>query len=148
MNTYTVLLEAHSGLRYLVLFLILFALIQSLAGWLGQKKYTESNRKINLFAMISAHMQLLVGIILYFYSPLVRTDDMGSAMKDSMTRYWTVEHAAMMLFAIVLFTVGHSRSKKAIEAVHKHRSVAIFYGLGLLVVIVSILQSGRPILGR
>lgn len=148
MNTYNVLLQAHSGLRYVVLLLILLALIQSLAGWLGQKSYTESNRKINLFAMISAHMQLLLGIILYFYSPFVRADDMGSAMKDSMTRYWTVEHAAMMLFAIVLFTVGHSRSKKAIDALAKHRSIAIFYGLGLLVVILAIVQSGRPLVGR
>lgn len=147
MDTYKILLGAHSGFRYVVLLLIALALIQSLTGWLGQKSYTEGNRKINLFAMVSAHIQLLLGIILYFFSPFVKMDDMGGAMKDSISRYWTVEHAAMMLFAVVLFTVGHSRSKKMSESAGKHRSIAIFYGLGALVVIVAILQSGRPIIG-
>ncbi len=147
MDIYKILLGAHSGFRYVVLLLIALALIQSLTGWLGQKSYTEGNRKINLFAMVSAHTQFLLGIILYFFSPFVRMDDMGGAMKDSMSRYWTVEHAAMMLFAVVLFTVGHSRSKKISEAGAKHRSIAIFYGLGALIIIVAIIQSGRPIIG-
>jgi hypothetical protein len=148
MNTYTVLLKSHSGFRYVVLLLMILALIQSLTGWLGNKNYTEGNRKINLFAMISAHIQLLLGLVLYFYSPFVRTDDMAGAMKDAATRYWTVEHAVMMLFAVVLFTVGHSKSKKVSEAAAKHRTIAIFYGLGILVVIVAILQSGRPLVGQ
>jgi hypothetical protein len=148
MDIYKILLESHSGLRYVVLLLIIIALVQSLIGWLGQKAYTEANRKINMFAMVSAHIQFLLGIILYFYSPFVKTDDMAGAMKDSASRYWTVEHAVMMLVAIVLFTIGHSRSKKIAEAVGKHRSITIFYGLGILLIIVAIVQSGRPIIGR
>ncbi|MEY3677989.1 MAG: hypothetical protein RI924_130 [Bacteroidota bacterium] len=144
---YTFLLKFHSGLRYIVLSLLVLALIQALAGWFGNKSYTEGNRKINLFGMISAHTQLLIGLILYFYSPFVKLDDMAAAMKDAGLRYWTVEHVAMMVFALVLITVGHARAKKAVEASAKHRIVAIFYGLALLVIVASILQSGRPLLG-
>lgn len=147
MNTYAIFKAAHSGLRYVVLLLVVLAIIQALAGWFGQKSYTEGNRKLNLFTMISAHVQLLLGLILYFLSPLVRLDDFGGAMKEDVARYWTVEHAVMMIIALVLITIGHSRSKKASQAVDKHRSIAIFYGLGAIVVIVAILQSGRGLFG-
>lgn len=144
---YSTLLGLHSGLRYIVLILLVLALVGAIIGLFGKKAYTEGNRKINLFAMIFTHTQFLVGLILYFFSPIVNYSNMGEAMKDAMTRYWTVEHSVMMLFAIILITVGHSRSKKASEAFNKHRSVALYYGLAVLVIVVAIYQSGRPLLG-
>jgi cytochrome bd-type quinol oxidase subunit 2 len=144
---YSFLLKFHSGFRYLVLLLLVLTIVQALAGWFGKKSYTETNRKLNLFGLIFAHIQLLVGLILYFYSPFVKLAEMAATMKDASLRYWTVEHLVMMIFAVVLITVGHSKSKKAADAVQKHRTVAIFYGLALLVILVAIVQSGRPILG-
>jgi hypothetical protein len=119
----------------------------ALIGLFGRKSYTETNRKVNLFAMISAHIQLLTGLILYFFSPKVLLSDMGAAMKDPALRYWTVEHSVMMIFAVVLITIGHSRSKKAIDALNKHRAISLYYGLALLVILLAIYQSGRPIFG-
>ncbi len=147
MDIYQIFKAAHSGLRYVVLLLVVLALIQALAGWFGGKNYTEGNRKLNLFAMISAHVQLLLGLVLYFTSPMVQLGNMGAAMKNEVTRYWTVEHAVMMILALVLITIGHSRSKKALQAADKHRSIAIFYGLGIIVIIVAIMQSGRGLFG-
>lgn len=144
---YSTLFGLHSGLRYIVLLLLAVALLLSLIGLFGKKPYSEMNRKVNLFAMISTHTQFLVGLILYFFSPVVNYSNMAEAMKDATTRYWTVEHAVMMLFSIVLITVGHSRSKKATDAVNKHRAIALYYGLAVLVILVAIYQSGRPILG-
>lgn len=144
---YNTLLGLHSGLRYIVLILLVLALVGAIIGLFGKKAYTEGNRKINLFAMIFTHTQFLVGLILYFFSPMVNYSNMGEAMKDAMTRYWTVEHSVMMLFAIILITVGHSRSKKASEAFNKHRSIALYYGLAVLVIVVAIYQSGRPLFG-
>lgn len=144
---YNTLLGLHSGFRYIVLLLLVLALLLAIIGLFGKKNYTETNRKINLFAMIATHTQLLIGLILYFFSPLVNYSNMGEAMKDTMSRYWTVEHTVMMLFAIILITVGHSRSKKAAQAVNKHRAIALYYGLAILVIVVAIYQSGRPLLG-
>lgn len=144
---YSTLLGLHSGLRYIVLLLLALALLLAIVGLFAKKPYTQTNRKVNLFAMISTHTQFLVGLILYFFSPMVNYSNMGATMKDAITRYWTVEHSVMMLFAIVLITVGHSRSKKAAEDSNKHRSIALYYGLAILVIAVAIYQSGRPILG-
>jgi uncharacterized membrane protein len=123
------------------------ALLLAIVGLFGKKPYTQTNRKLNLFAMIATHTQFLVGLIIYFFSPLVNYSNMGQAMKDTITRYWTVEHSVMMLFAIILITLGHSRSKKAADNFNKHRSIALYYGLAVLVIVVAIYQSGRPILG-
>jgi hypothetical protein len=145
MNLYSFFKYFHSGFRYIVIILILLAIFQSLSGWLGKKPYTESNRKINLFAMISAHTQFLLGLILYFLSPFVQFNN--TTMKQPDTRYWTVEHVTMMLFAIVLITIGHSKSKKLVLPEGKHRAIAIFYILAFVIVVAAIVQSKRPFFG-
>jgi hypothetical protein len=98
MDLYKFLLLLHSGFRYIVMVLILLAILQSLAGWFGKKEYTEGNRKLNLFALISAHTQLLIGLVLYFKSPFVKFAK--ETMHEATARYWTVEHISMMIFAI------------------------------------------------
>jgi hypothetical protein len=145
MNAYSIFKELHSGFRYIVFVLVLLAIIQSLLGWLGRKPYTELNRKLNLFALISAHTQLLIGIVLYFLSPLVQFN--SGTMKDATTRYFTMEHWVMMIIAIVLITVGHSKSKKIILPESKHRTIAIFYIIAFLVIIGTIMAGHLPVLG-
>jgi uncharacterized membrane protein SirB2 len=144
MNSYSIFKYLHSGFRFVVLVIILIAIIQALIGWLGRKTYSKGTRKLNLFAMIAAHTQLLIGLVLYFLSPFVQFG--SNTMKEATTRYWTVEHIAMMIFAIVLITIGHSKSKKATLPEAKHRAIAIFYGLAVLIIIVAIIQSKRPFL--
>jgi hypothetical protein len=145
MDLYSIFKNLHSGFRYIVFILVLIAIIQSLLGWLGKKPYTEVNRKVNLFALISAHTQLLIGIILYFLSPYVQFN--SNTMKDATTRYFTVEHWVMMIIAIVLITIGHSKSKKILLPESKHRTIAIFYTLALLVIVGAIMAGKLPVFG-
>ncbi|MDB5086819.1 MAG: cytochrome [Mucilaginibacter sp.] len=145
MNAYLIIKELHSGFRYIVFILVLVAIIQSLLGWLGQKPYTPLNRKINLFALISAHTQLLIGIVLFFISPLVAFN--SDTMKNEVTRYFTVEHWVGMIIAIVLITIGHSKSKKIILPESKHRTVAIYYIIAFLIIVATIMAGHLPVLG-
>jgi hypothetical protein len=145
MDLYSIFKNLHSGFRYIVFILVLIAIIQSLLGWLGKKPYTEVNRKVNLFALISAHTQLLIGIVLYFLSPYVQFN--SSTMKDATTRYFTVEHWFGMIIAIVLITIGHSKSKKTELSDSKHKTVAIFYTIALLIIIGTIIAGKLPVLG-
>lgn len=130
---YNFLKSAHSGWRYIVFALLVIAVINALMGWFGKKNYTEGNRKLNLFTLISAHIQLLFGLVLYFLSPLTK-----GAMSDPLYRYWKVEHISMMILAIVLITVGNSKSKKVVDGVAKHKNIAIFFGIGLVLIVGSI----------
>jgi len=145
MTAYSIFKEFHSGFRYVIFVLLIVAIIQSLLGWFNKKPYTSLNQKINLFTLISAHTQLLIGIVLFFLSPLVQFN--SDTMKNDTTRYFTVEHWFMMLIAIAFITIGYSRSKNILTPEGKHRTVAMFYLIGLLIIIVAILAGKIPLLG-
>jgi len=135
MNFYEILKSAHSGWRYLVFFLLFAAVMQALAGWLGNRNYTEGNRKLNVFTLISAHIQLVLGLVLYFLSPLTKLES-----STAIGRYWKMEHIALMIVAIVLITVGNAKSKKVTAAVAKHKNIAIFFGLAFIVIVAAIVM--------
>ncbi|MDF9795108.1 putative membrane protein [Catalinimonas alkaloidigena] len=137
---YTGLLHLHSTLRYIVLILLVIAVIKALINWQKNKDFKSGDKKIYLFTLIATHVQLLIGLILYFVSPIVDQvyADFGAAMKNAMLRFWGVEHFVVMLIAIILITIGYSSSKKAAEAVTKHKRVAIFYLIGLVLILISI----------
>ncbi len=145
MNFYEFFKGLHSGFRYVVFLMVVLAIIQSLLGWLGKKPYSELNRKVNLFALISAHTQLLIGIVLYFLSPNVQFN--SETMKNDTTRYFTVEHWVMMIIAIVLITIGHSKSKKTALPENKHKTIAIFYIIAFLIIIGAIMAGHLPVFG-
>ena len=129
---YTGLLHLHSVLRYAVLILVLLSIFQALSA--GSKPYTPANKKVNLFVLISAHTQLIIGLVLYFISPNVDF----SKMSEPTFRYWNVEHISMMILAIALITVGYSKSKKAVESKAKHRAIYIYYTLAIVIVLLAI----------
>lgn len=129
---YTGLLHLHSVLRYAVLILVLLSIFQAIAD--GDKPFTAKHKKVNLFALISAHIQLIIGLGLYFISPNVDL----SRMSEPTFRYWNVEHISMMIVAIILITLGYSKSKKAVEAKAKHRAIYIYYTLTIVIVLLAI----------
>jgi len=131
---YPGLVHAHSGLRWIALILLLAAVAVAIGKWQGRSGYTDGNRKLYLFTLIAVHTQLLIGLVLYFISPKV---DFG-LLSDKLYRFYTVEHTTGMLIAIVLITIGYSRSKRATDPTTKQRLVGIFYGLGLLLILASI----------
>ncbi|WP_103665112.1 cytochrome B [Gracilimonas amylolytica] len=133
---YNGLLHAHSGLRWILLVLIVWAIIKAISGWTGQKEYQKSDRLSALLALIFTHIQLLIGLGLYFMSPKVSFE--SGVMESSVLRFYTVEHITMMIVAIALITFGFSSAKRMEASLAKHKRVAITYGIGLLIMIASI----------
>lgn len=131
---YTGLVHAHSGLRWVVLLLLIAAVGVSVSKWQGRSGYTDGNRKLYLFTLIAVHTQLLIGLVLYFISPKVNFN----LISDKLYRFYTIEHTVGMLIAIALVTIGYSRSKRAVDAVAKQRLIGVFYGIGLLLILASI----------
>jgi multisubunit Na+/H+ antiporter MnhB subunit len=132
----TGLLHLHSSFRYLVLLLIIAAITDALIAMSSGKAYNKTSKLLALGALIFSHIQLLVGLLLYFLGPngLNTIVHVEGFMKDSVARFYAVEHISMMIIAIALITVGYSRGKKQEESKRKYKTVAIFYGLGLLII--------------
>lgn len=130
---YEIIQKAHSGWAYLVLIALLVAFVNSLMKRTSQKEFTPQDRKIALLALIATHLQLVFGFILYFVSPF------GSAalgqMSDKTLRLTSLEHPLINIIAIALITIGWSKHKKAADSQAKFKSIALFYGLGLLLIL-------------
>ena len=137
---YTGLLHTHSGLRWILLVLLIFIVIRTLMGWAQKKPFGPAEFTIARITFIVSHIQLLLGVILYFLSPIVQTgmDDMGSGMKESGIRFWLVEHPLLMVVGIVLISVGFIKGKRQEEGVAKQKTIAIFYGIALLAILAGI----------
>jgi hypothetical protein len=135
------LLLTHSVVRYFILIFLLVVIVRSFSGWQKNADYTGLDDRMSLWLFILTHTQLLVGFLLYFVSPLVIFS--GASMKDSIARYWLVEHNTMMLIAIVLITMARISAKKMADAVAKHKRLFIFNALALIIIVAAIFQSGR-----
>ena len=133
---FEILKHAHSGWRWIVLGLLIYAIFNAFTKWQSGKSFEEKDRKVNLFTMVSAHIQFLFGIILYFLSDWVRFDE--TTMGNEVLRFFTVEHALMMFIAIALISIGNTMSKKATEDSVKFKKTFIFFLIALIVILVAI----------
>ena len=133
---FDILKHAHSGLRWIVLALLIYAIFNAFTKWQSGNSFEEKDRKINLFTMISVHIQILIGFALYFMSD--RVQFVAETMKDSVLRFFAVEHLTMMLIAAVLITIGNAMSKKAADDTSKFKKTFIYFLIGLIIIIVAI----------
>ncbi|HLP56708.1 MAG TPA: hypothetical protein VK151_16845 [Fluviicola sp.] len=129
------LVHTHSGLRWVVLLLLLVAIGRAFARK-NSGLYEKSDKMINLFTMISLHTQLLLGLILYFTSPKVVFVE--GWMKVSQARFYGMEHIAVMVIAIALITIGRRKAENAAEPAKKHKTIAVWYTVGLVLILASI----------
>ncbi len=138
---YNGLLQTHSLLRYLLLFFLLAVIVKSFLGFSNKKTFGKTDDMLGLTLFSLTHTQLLVAILLYFTSPLVRFS--GEAMKDPVVRYWTSEHIIVMLGAIVMITMARITSKKLKDDTARHKRMLIFNGIALVLILVAIAMSKR-----
>ena len=131
----TGLQHLHSYLAYLVLAGVLISVIVALAGWFGNKPFTDKDRKMGLLGLIPAHLQWVIGIILYFVSPLGIASANEGFMKNSVARLYVLEHPLMMILAVVLITIGYSKAKRQVGTGNGFKSIAIFYGIALVLIL-------------
>lgn len=125
----------HSYWAYLVLIVLIIAVVNALIKTFGKKEYTAKDFRISLFALIVSHIQLLIGLILYFVSPRLQAFSelgMGGVMKDSVNRLYLIEHPFVNIIAIALITIGYSRHKKRLTSQKKLKNIAIFYTIALV----------------
>lgn len=132
---YNGLLHAHSGLRWIALLLLLFAIFNAFRSQTSGN-YLKKDKMINLFAMIMLHIQLLIGLVLYFISPKVKFE--GEWIGDPIYRFYGLEHLIGMLLAIVIITFGRKKAENLKSTRDKHRRVMISYGIGLIIILLSI----------
>lgn len=86
-----------------------------------------------LFTLIAAHLQLVFGLALYFVSPITQAAFKSDEIMSNATyRFYAVEHISIMLIAIVVITIGYSKSKRQTDDSKKFKTLSLFYAIGLV----------------
>lgn len=127
------ILALHNTLRWLILLFAVVALLRALKGLNGGVDYaTGARRAVSIF-MMSLHLQLLLGIVLFGVSSITRPAmaDMGAAMRDPGVRYFVAEHPTLMLLAVIAATLTSVIARRGPDDTVRHRRAAIGVALTL-----------------
>lgn len=129
---YQTIQQLHSWWAYLAILVLLVAVVNALMGNSSKRSFSDKDLRISLFALIFSHIQLLLGLAVYFVSP-IGFEQLGE-MKNAAIRLTSLEHPLINIIAIVLITMGWSKHKK-VEGTLKFRKILVFYALGLILIL-------------
>ena len=138
---YDIIKFIHTYWAYLVLIILVISTLNALIKFFGSKPFGPFDFRVSLFTLIVAHIQLLIGIVLFFVSPYfsyLTNTGIGNVMKDTALRSNIVEHPLTMIIAVIFITMGYSKHKKKLTSKAKFKSLAIFYTLALVLVLAKI----------
>lgn len=128
---YPTLLHIHSVLRWFVLIFLVLNIINASRSMRGTNPLSAGDRQMSLYGLIFTHVQFLLGLGLYFYSPKVQFSQV--TMETPVFRFFTVEHALTMLIAVVLITLANRHAKTG-----NAKKMFWFLVIALVLILVSI----------
>jgi hypothetical protein len=132
MDSITIFLKhTHSGLRWMVLAILLYAIVNALVN-LKKGDFSAKDKLVNILTLSFVHLQVVIGLILYFTEGRFKG---FSNMSDATSRLYALEHPLTMILGAILITVGHVKVKKATNSKRKYRLTALYFGLGLLLIL-------------
>ena len=134
---YDVVKSIHSYWAYLVLLVLIIAAVNAIIKAVADKEYEANDFRKSLFTLIVSHIQLLIGLMLYFVSPRLElwSELGGKVMSNSIARLYLVEHPLINIIAVALITIGYSKHKKKLTSKAKLKTIAIFYTIALVLVL-------------
>ena len=147
---YITLLALHSFTRWLVLSSLLFAIFFGYRGWLLDKPYHKFDNVVRYTTATIAHIQLVLGVWLYVISPIVSyfLHHFSVAVHERTIRFFGMEHIAMMLIGITIITIGSAKAKRKTTDREKFKTTAIWFTVGLIVILSSVPWSFSPLISR
>ena len=147
---YIYLKDIHNLVRWLVLLTCIWALFRVWAGLLKRTEWTKKDRIAGLVFSSVLNVQFLLGLIVLFVGPVhTYYSNMAATMKDSVARFFAVEHPFMMLLAVIAAQAGFSMSKRAGTDRAKFLKAAICYTISTVLILAAIpwpwMKAGRPL---
>lgn len=137
------LVHAHSGLRWILLIAMLYAIINAFSKK-NKGKFEIKDKIAFLLVLIISHIQILLGIALF----ILEERWVGFKHMDiEIMRFYAVEHTLGMIISVVLITIGHSKYKKIEEDKHKFKKIATYYSIAFVIILISIPWPFRESLG-
>ncbi len=147
---YTFILGLHNLLRWIIIVLLVINIIRHFAAI--QRPFTAIDKKLGLWVMIAAHIQLLLGLFEWFAGAFglhsFINNGAAEVMQNGTERFFAVEHTISMIIAIALITIARGIFRKQITDGKKHRRCILLYILALVIIIAMVPWPGMEGIGR
>lgn len=130
----------HSLIRWAVLGSLLYSLYRAYIGYQFSKDFTKADNALRHWTATIAHIQLMIGILVYSKSAAVKSFFAGFGSRDHITEpiFFGVIHMALMLTAIILITIGSAAAKRKSTAHDQFKTILIWFGAALLLILMAI----------
>ncbi len=147
---YQALLFLHSITRWLVLLSLVYAIYKAAKGLIQQTAFTKSDNATRHITATIAHVQLVIGITLYFKSPLIqyfwRHTRMAAREMDLL--FFSLIHMLMMITAITVITIGSALAKRKPTDRAKYQTMLVWFGIAMLIIFLAIPWPFSPLAHR
>ena len=147
---YSYLLPAHAMVRWLVLFFIIYSIYRAWVGFAQNKPFSKTDNAFRHWTATVAHIQLMIGIILYTQSPIVKYSwvDTKTGIQNLDLTYYGMIHLVLMLTAIVLLTIGSALAKRRLTDKEKFRTMLVWFSVALIIIFIAIPWPFSPLSTR
>lgn len=138
---YSAILISHIVISILLILLAIYIVIRSLFGVFGIVNFsTFQDIKLPIVAVIFLYLELILGFILYaiYINKLEVLVTQANANAYFSARFWAVEHAILMIFAIIFGHLGLVYAKNLKYDGQKFKKNLLYFGLSFVLIVISI----------
>lgn len=144
------LLFFHSMVRWAVLGTLLYTIYRAYRGYTQKLTFTKADDSLRHWTATTAHIQLMLGIVLYTQSPNAKLSlhATGAAGQITQPFFFGVLHLLLMVSAIVIITIGSAMAKRKATDNDKFETMLLWLGLALLIIFIAIPWPFSPLAQR
>lgn len=149
-SMYQTLTFYHSILRWLVLASLLYSIFRAYKGYTSHTVFNKTDNLTRHWTATIAHIQLVIGIILYTQSPIIKYfwTNFNDAIHHIDTAFFGLIHIALMLNAIILITIGSALSKRKETDKEKFKTMLFGFLASLIIIFIAIPWPFSPFANR
>ena len=147
---YEFLLNFHSIFRYAVVISLVLSIVIAYNGYTNNKPFTKGINSLRHWTATIAHIQLIIGFILYAKSPIISFfySEFEMASESWNTIFFAVVHFTIMLIAIVVLTIGSAMAKRKPTDALKFKTMLIWYSIAFILIFIAIPWPFSPLAER
>ncbi|WP_080779170.1 hypothetical protein [Chryseobacterium phocaeense] len=147
---YQTLTFLHSLFRWIVLLSLVYAIWRSCRGYFYHKIFTKTDNGVRHWTATIAHVQLILGILLYTKSPIVKYfwKNFSEAKASLDLLFFGLIHILLMITAVVLITIGSAFAKRKNTDSEKFKTMLICFAMALAVIFMAVPWPFSPFVNR
>jgi len=147
---YQTLTFLHSTFRWLVLLSLVYSIFRAYKGYFSQKEFSKTDNSVRHWTATIAHIQLVLGITLYSQSPIIKYfwKNFNEAKESFDLLFFGLIHIFLMLFSIILITIGSAISKRKTTDKEKYKTMLIYFIIALVIIFIAIPWPFSPFANR